>query len=158
MTPGIELGMGLITLGLLAGLVWLWFLFFRTQVRAVRKCRKTAQKIYPDLIWIGMVPGFGFFFMFWSIGKITGTIWNEFADRGIIGAQRQIVFTGIIGYAFLIIPIFCVIPFVWYYPLIGSFILALIYWYQMGRLSAILSRSEVQPGRVGDDTTVKVTE
>jgi hypothetical protein len=145
----------------LAGVfIWIWFSFFRTQVRAVRKCRKTVRTIRPGLIYLGMIPFLGYFFMFWSIWQIAETLRKEFGVRDLLEQMTGKINSALVfGYAMLMAPLLGEIPHVWHFPEIITLICIIIYWHKIASISAVLNGGNefaVEP--VGDESTIKVTE
>jgi hypothetical protein len=135
----------------LAGVsIWIWYAFFRTQVRAVRKCRESVRTIKPGLVWLGIIPVLGHFFMFWSLWKIAETLRKEFEIRGLAEFMASRVnVTRNFGYAFLSTPFLMLVPKLWHLPEIITLIFLIVYWTKISGLSSMLDKNEFLPDPVG---------
>jgi hypothetical protein len=130
--------------------VWIVYAFYRTQVRAVKKCRKSAQAIHPPLIWMGVIPILGFFFMFWSIWQIIRTLRKEFKIRGRrMTGKINAAFA--FGYAFLLAPFLSLVPHCRHICEIAFPLCILLYWHKIASLSSVLgSGNEFIPDSAGE--------
>jgi hypothetical protein len=153
MSPITWIAAGLAVLLIAGVFLWILYAFYRTQVRAVRKCRESARTIKPGLIYLGIIPIFGYFFMFWSIWKIAESLRKEFEIRDIADFMtRRVNLARNIGYVFLLSPLLILLPFITAkspIPDIIMLIFWIIYWAKISSVSAVLDKNEFLPDPVG---------
>ncbi len=153
MSPIVWIAAVLAAIAVIGVFIWIWYAFFRTQVRAIKKCRESVRTIKPGLIYLGMIPIFGYFFMFWSIWKIAESLRKEFEMRDIADFMtKRVVLTRNIGYVFLLSPLLMLLPFISAKSPIPDIIMLIcwiVFWVKISNISALLDRNEFLPDPVG---------
>jgi hypothetical protein len=106
--------------------------FLLTQQRALSKCSPANQTMSPGLVWLQIIPFFGFIWQFFVVVAISNSLEKEFAVRRIPEEPKP---GQGIGLAMCITRVCVVIPFLGIFSLIASVILWIIYWVKIAALS-----------------------
>ncbi len=132
--------------------------FLLAQQRALSKCSPANRTMTPGLVWLQIVPFFGFIWQFFVVLALANSLENEFAARRIPEERKP---GQSIGLAMCITRVCTVIPFLGIFAAIASFVLWIVYWVKIAGFSRKLDFAPAPPlsplpyggGYLGPQTT-----
>ena len=106
--------------------------FLLTLQRALSKCSPANRTMTPGLVWLQIIPFFGFIWQFFVVFAVANSLDNEFGARRI---QEEPKPGQSIGLAMCITRVCTVIPFVGILAGIASIVLWIVYWVKIAGFS-----------------------
>jgi hypothetical protein len=120
---------------LLAGIIAAVICFLLTAQKALERCSPQSRTTPPNHVWLTLIPFFNFVYQFFLVGHLGRSLGNEFARRGIAGADAQ---PGrAIGLAACVLGVVAIVPIPVLSPLlmIASVVFRIIYWVKIADYS-----------------------
>jgi hypothetical protein len=123
---------------IVAGVMALLFLipfclYFRTLSRALRKCSPESRTMQPGMVWLVLIPLFGFIWNFIVVLALAKSLDNEFRARGITDAEPEPGKT--IGLAMSVCMACGMIPILGGIASIVALVLWVMYWIKIADFS-----------------------
>jgi hypothetical protein len=119
---------------LVVGLIYLAFLS-----GVLRKCSPTSRTMQPGMVWLSLIPLFGFIWPFFVVSAIADSLANEFRLRNVpINDPKP---GKSVGVAMAISGACMVIPFVNIIAIFPRLILWIVYWVKIADFSRRLDLS-----------------
>jgi hypothetical protein len=106
--------------------------FLLTLQRALSKCAPANRTMSPGLVWLQIIPFFGFIWQFFVVIAVANSLDNEFAARRIPEEPKP---GQSIGLAMCITRVCTVIPFLGILAGIASVVLWIVYWVKIAGFS-----------------------
>jgi hypothetical protein len=116
--------------------------FLLTQQRALTKCSPANRTMTPGLVWLQIIPFFGFIWQFFVVVALANSLGNEFAARRIPEEPKP---GQSLGLAMCITRVCTVIPFLGIFAAIASLVLWIIYWVKIAGFSRKLDYLPAAP-------------
>jgi len=116
--------------------------FLLTLQRALSKCSPANRTMSPGLVWLQIIPFFGFIWQFFVVFAVANSLDNEFAARRI---QEEPKPGQSLGLAMCITRVCTVIPFLGIFAAIASLVLWIIYWVKIAGFSRKLDYLPAAP-------------
>ena len=116
--------------------------FLLTQQRALSKCSPANRTMTPGLVWLQIIPFFGFIWQFFVVLALANSLESEFAARRIPEEPKP---GQSIGLAMCITRVCTVIPFLGIFAAIASLVLWIVYWVKIAGFSRKLDFAPVPP-------------
>jgi peptidyl-prolyl cis-trans isomerase D len=105
-----QIGVGLLPLLLIFAAVVLWILYIRSLQRALERCSAASRAIFPDAVWLLLVPVFSAVWHFFVVSRLSKSLDNESRARNEPNTGREPGKQ--VGMAMCILPILSVVIFV----------------------------------------------
>lgn len=109
--------------------------FLLTLQRALSKCYPTNRTMSPGLVWLQIIPVFGFIWQFFVVIAVANSLEREFAARRIPAEPKP---GQTVGLAMCITRVLVIIPFLGLFSGLASIVLWIVYWVKIAGLSAKL--------------------
>jgi hypothetical protein len=109
--------------------------FLLTLQRALSKCSPANRTMTPGLVWLQIIPFFGFIWQFFVVLAVANSLEHEFGARRIPEERKP---GQTVGLAMCITRVCTIIPFVGIFAGIASVVLWIVYWVKIAGLSAKL--------------------
>jgi len=116
--------------------------FLLTLQRALSKCSPANRTMSPGLVWLQIIPFFGFIWQFFVVFAVANSLGNEFAARRIPEEPKP---GQSLGLAMCITRVCTVIPFLGIFAAIASLVLWIIYWVKIAGFSRKLDYLPAAP-------------
>jgi hypothetical protein len=126
----------------LAVLILPTIFFLLTLQRALSKCSPINRTMSPGLVWLQIIPFFGFIWQFFVVFAIANSMGAEFASRRIPEDPKP---GQSIGLAMCITRVCTVIPFLGIFAGIASIVLWIVYWVKIAGYSQQLDTTPGGP-------------
>jgi hypothetical protein len=138
---GAFLGMGFIALFfiLFAALILPMVFYLLTLQRALQKCAPGNRSQSPGLVWLEIIPFFGFIWQFVNVLAISKSLGGELRARRIPADPAP---AQSIGLAMCITAVCTVIPFVGTFLALAHLVLFIIYWVKVAEFSRQLDLTQ----------------
>ena len=94
--------------------------------KLLTKCSPENREMEPGLVWLNLIPLFGWGWIFYTIFQVRDALKAEFAQRGLKPEDPQ--FSHPIGLAYCITSVCGIIPFIGFFSSIACIVLFIIYW------------------------------
>jgi ribosomal protein L40E len=136
--------------------IWLYFafwlaifllpmiFFFITQQKALTKCSPGNRTMSPGLVWLQIIPVFGFVWQFFVVIALANSLSAEFRARGIYEEDNPGQGVGI---AMCITRLFLVVPVLNILAGIASLVLWIVYWVKIAGFSGKLDSAPLAYGQ-----------
>jgi hypothetical protein len=118
--------------------------FILSQQRALSKCSPGNQTMSPGLVWLQIIPVFGFIWQFFVVTALANSLGAEFRARGVQEEEKP---GQGVGLAMCITRICVVIPILGFFSLIASIVLWIIYWVKITGFSRTLDYAPAAYGQ-----------
>jgi hypothetical protein len=134
---------------IVAGVMVLLFLipfclYFMTLSRALGKCSPESRTMQPGMVWLALIPFFGFIWNFFVVLALAKSLDNEFRTRGITDTEPELGKT--IGLAMSVCMACGVIPLLGGLISIVALVLWVMYWIKIAGFSKRLDESPTLTG------------
>jgi hypothetical protein len=116
--------------------------FLLAQQRALSKCSPANRTMTSGLVWLQIIPFFGFIWQFFVVFAVANSLGNEFAARRIPEEPKP---GQSIGLAMCITRVCTVIPFFGIFAAIASVVLWIVYWVKIAGFSRKLDFAPAPP-------------
>lgn len=113
--------------------------FILTLQKAILRCSPENRTITPGMVWLMLIPLFNLVWDFILVKEIASTLEREFKKRNV---PVETAPGKNIGFAWCILAVGTIIPFLGVLSVIGAIICWILYWAKIAGFSALLP---VQP-------------
>lgn len=143
----------LIAFIVLAGLIFMAVMFFRTLSDALRRCTPKNRMMAPANVWLLFIPFFNFVWIFMVVNAVSTSLKNEYGDRGLPSDHDFAKTIGIIyGICLVVNAIFRIARLEGIAGIIGlaGLVLLIIYWVKIANYKNKLTSANLNSGLNGD--------
>ncbi len=116
--------------------------FLLTLQKVLSKCSPRNRTMSPGLVWLQIIPFFGFIWQFFVVFAVANSLDNEFAARRIPEEPKP---GQSLGLAMCITRVCTVIPFLGIFAGLASVVLWIVYWVKIAGFSRKLDFAPAAP-------------
>jgi hypothetical protein len=118
------------------------FFYLLTMQRTLLEVQPSNRKMEPGLVWLLLIPIFGFIWYFFVVAKMADSLAAEYASRNLTPAEDRPGYG--LGMCMCLTMIGSFIPFIGLISAIASFIMWIIYWVRISSYKKQLQRHPLE--------------
>ena len=125
--------------------------FLWTLHRTLQRCAPENRTLSPGLVWLSLIPLFGYFWQFVIVSRIDDSLRREFISRSKGMPMPQQNYGYGIGITMCILPIGTIIPIIGIAFGLAALVCWIVYWAKIaGYSDALAAGKELEPGQAGE--------
>jgi hypothetical protein len=140
---GFGFGMMMIILIPIALVIVPFIFYMLTLQKALERCSPVNRSMSPGMVWLQIIPIFGFIWQFFVVTAISSSLEKEYASRRAPVEPQP---GRNLGIAMCVTVLCSAIPYVGWLCGIAYIVLWILYWVKISNLSGTLDRLPLAPG------------
>ena len=111
-------------------------LFLLTLQKALSRCSPRNRLMEPGMVWLNLIPCWNIIWQFFTVNRVSGSLQNEFRDRGM---REGGDFGAGLGITSCVLRLISFIPIIGPVLAIAGLICGIIYWVKIAGYSSTLA-------------------